>query len=144
MTDVETKADAVEVDVGIVAEKEKGREGEKNYFTLKMEKAWHCILSQFSDLIQGQFYEHGPGMALFILSDRLTNGNNCEFNYIVKDSQGWLFLIPNFQQLLANYIPEEHVIVDVTIDVHGESVSQVRLLANDTLIQVPHVKASSS
>lgn len=113
----------------------------------KMELAWRCVMTQYSTFIQEQYQTHGPGLALFVLADRSSNGSNCEFNYVTKDSQNWNFLVntlPSTKELFSIYDPQKHLMVVVTINLRGELVSQVRLFLNDNLVEVLYFKDVSS
>lgn len=109
----------------------------------KLSRAWSCILTQYAKFLHTQYETHGPGMAIFVLRDRVTDGSNCEFNYAPKDSQLWSFLLegcPNKEELSKKYIPDDHILVNINVEEGEELVSDVRILTLLSLEDVPYFK----
>lgn len=105
----------------------------------KLEKAWKCILAQYSSLVCAQYQSLGPGLAIFILYDRVAAGKNCEFFYAIKDSEVWKGMlkdIPHFDEVLKSYIPSEHVLITINIQPTfdaDETIGEVKLFTYESL-----------
>ena len=118
--------------------------GKEDYpYVLLLDKAWKCVIEQFTSKCQTEAVESGSGINLFRFL-RSTKGatHNCEYFYAEHDSILWksiLTSMPNRIWFEKAYQPEHMYAVCVSVPLHkfgDDTIQMVRLFKFDTHVEI--------